>query len=331
MLIFGLDWRDTLRATLTIASISLACLATACGNGGPRPPENRGSVSVDGICFELGGARGSVLNTPRAVYWAGVAMPALARIDIFGMDVQVDDAGLALTEATPTVTMLFPSGPRGDFFAGRPSIPSSMEMQLGNIKVFVPESLLAGCRATLSASPLDTGMVDLELLCSFDRGDSHYDLEYEGTICFPGVALPPSPPAYPAWQAPDTLFFEMDGMRFQPYFFAAVEGMVAGQQVYTVYAFTEPFQGTPPSKATQTCLRFTIPIDLVDGHPVNTGVDAFVFMPGDTLSRSATRSFCWAEATVDGRVVTGRMQFQGNGSEPATRFLGGGRFTAPIK
>jgi hypothetical protein len=258
-------------------------------------------------------------------------MPAFVKIDFFGTDVPADETGLATTESFPCLSLMLPSGPGGDFFAGSPVIPVSMEMQLGGIKVFIPDSLLPNCRVTLSASPLDTSIVDVEMSFSFDRGDSHYEGEYSSPVCFPGVALPSAPPFYPPSIPPETLVFCAAGDTFRPVFFSAIEEPYGGAECYSVYAFTEPFTGAMPSKAEQTRLRFRIPVDRVDGRPVDATVDALILTPADTVFLSAGYAFCWAEGQVDGTVLRGTIHFQGNGSETATFFWGGGPFTAPIK
>lgn len=310
------------------AALLAACIA--CGGGEARAPHLMGSVTVDGIEFGLGGARGSVLNAPRTVYWAGVAMPALVRIDLFGLDVPVDDMGLPPGDAFPSLSLFLPAGPGGDFFAGRPAIPASLEMQLGGIKTFIPESLLVNCSVVLSRSPLDTSIVDVTLSFSFDRGDSHYEGTYDCPVCFPGVAASEAP-SYPSAPLPDTLMFSTGGSTLRPLFLAAMRENTAGADCYTVYAFTEPYTGSVPSKAVQTNLSFGIPEALTDGRPVPTRVEALVTAPGDTLVRSAGYAFCWVSAIVDGSVLRGEVQFQGNGSEAATLFYGGGPFEAPIK
>lgn len=310
------------------AALLAACVA--CGGGETRAPHLMGSVTVDGIEFGLGGARGSVLNAPRTVYWAGVAMPALVRIDLFGLDVPVDGMGLPSGDAFPSLSLFLPAGPGGDFFAGRPAIPASLEMQLGGVKTFIPESLLVNCSVMLSASPLDTSIVDVTLSFSFDRGDSHYEGAYDCPACFPGIAATEAP-AYPSAALPDTLAFTTGGDILRPLFLAAMRENAAGTDCYTVYAFTEPYTGTVPSKSLQTHLRFGIPEELAVGLPVPTRVEALVTAPGDTLACSAGYAFCWVSAVVDGSVLRGEVQFQGNGSEGATRFCGGGPFEAPIK
>ncbi|HRY61312.1 MAG TPA: hypothetical protein P5266_03865 [Candidatus Fermentibacter sp.] len=310
------------------AALMAACVA--CGGGEPRAPHLMGSVTVDGIEFGLGGARGSVLNAPRTVYWAGVAMPALVRIDLFGLDVPVDDMGLPPGDAFPSLSLFLPAGPGGDFFTGRPAIPASLEMQLGGVKTFIPESLLVNCSVVLSASPLDTSIVDVALSFSFDRGDSHYEGTYDCPVCFPGVSATEAP-AYPSSALPDTLVFTTGGGSLRPLFLAAMREDDAGTDSYTVYAFTEPYTGSVPSKAMQTNLRFGIPVALADGLPVPTRVEALVTAPGDTLVFSAGYAFCWVSAVAEGSVLRGEVQFQGNGSESATRFSGGGPFEAPIK
>lgn len=315
--------------TGAVAAVALSALL-ACG-GEARAPHLMGSVTVDGIEFGLGGARGTVLNMPRTVYWAGVAMPALVEIELFGLDVQVDDMGLPSGEAIPSLTMMISAGPGGDFYAGRAAIPASLEMQLGGIRSFIPESLLVNCSVRLSSSPLDTSIVDVDLSFDFYKGDSHYQGSYVCPVCFPGVADAEAAPPYPAIALTDSLFFEVPGDTLRPLFFAAVQEQRSGMDCYTVYAFTEPYTGSVPSKAEQTNLNFTIPVGLADGGPVPTIVEADVAAQGDTLSYYAGYAFCWASGRVVGSVLEGSVLFQGNGSETATQFLGGGRFSAPVK
>ncbi len=312
-----------------VAVVALSAIL-ACG-GEARAPHLMGSVTVDGIEFGLGGARGTVLNMPRTVYWAGVAMPALVEIELFGLDVQVDDMGLPSGEAIPSLTMMLAAGPDGDFYAGHAAIPASLEMQLGGIRSFIPESLLVHCSVLLSSSPLDTSIVDVDLSFDFYKGDSHYQGSYVCPICFPGVADAEAAPPYPAIALADSLFFEVPGDTLRPLFFAAVQEQRSGVDCYTVYAFTEPYAGSVPSKAEQTKLSFVIPVGLADGESVPTIVEANVATPEDTLSYYAGYAFCWASGRVVGSVLEGSVLFQGNGSEAATRFLGGGRFSAPVK
>ncbi len=318
-----------LSGSVALCALSAACLS--CGGGEVREPHLRGAITVDGIEFGLGGARGTVLNTPRTVYWAGVAMPALVRIDLYGMDVDVDEMGLPANDAFPALTLMIPAGPDGDFYAGEDAIPASMEMQLGGVRTFIPESLLINCTVSLSASPLDTSIVDLGMYFAFDRGDSFYEGEYDCPVCFPGVPASESPPAYPSHQLPDSLFFTAASDTLRPMFYAAMEEQYAGKDCFSVYAFTEPYTGSVPSKAGQTCLLFRIPADRADGEPVPTFVEACVISQGDTLGLSAGYAFCWATGRVEGSVLEGSVQFQGNGSEQATGFMGGGPYTAPIK
>ena len=73
----GKEFTKTGIATALALSVLLAC------GGEARAPHLMGSVTVDGIEFGLGGARGTVLNMPRTIYWAGVAMPAFVQIELF--------------------------------------------------------------------------------------------------------------------------------------------------------------------------------------------------------------------------------------------------------
>lgn len=310
-------------------AVTAAALLAACG--GVREPDVRGSVSVDGISTELGGARGTVLNTPRAVYWGGIAMPALARIDLFGTEVPVDAQGLAIESAVPLVTFTVPAGPGGDFYAGTRVMPASLEMQLGGVKVFVPDSLLCGCRVSLSGNPLESGVVGVEMSLAFEKGHASYEGSFSGAVCFPGTATPAVPPGYPAWPLPDSVWFSAADSVFRPAFFAAIDRTICGREFCEVYAFLEPFAGSPPAKVTQSCIRFLVPVESMDGEPASTMVEIFLFLPDDTLAFSAGTAYCWASAVRTGTAVEASFQFQGNGSTQATALAGGGSFTAPVK
>lgn len=286
---------------------------------------------IDNMRFEVGTGRGSILNSPRSITWNGIAMPALAEIDLYPPDAVLDESGLPSQAGTPCVTVVIPAGPHGDFYAGHTTIPASLTMQLAGVNVFVPDTTLAACRVCLSASPLDTPVVDLHLELDFIRGETSFYGIYDGPITFPGVSIPASDPVYPAWQPPDTLFFETEGMRFKPRYLAAFEETLAGEETYTIYAFTEPFQGTPPSKVGRTCLRLRVPQELATGAPVAVRAEAFVAERGDTLSWVAGFAYGWIEVSEEGGVLSGRTAFQGNGGVQAVRFFGGGCFAAPVK
>ncbi len=321
-----------MRLCIPAVLLGLCIVATSCGGRQSReglPPP--GYVLIDDMRFEVGLGRGSLLNTPRAVTWNGIAMPALAEIDLYSADAALDESGLPSRAETPCITVVVPAGPNGDFFAGRATIPASLTMQLAGVNVFVPDTTLAACRVCLSASPLDTPLVDLSLELDFVRGETSFFGTYEGPISFPGVSRPASDPAYPVWQPPDTLFFETEGMRFRPRYLAAFEETLAGEDTYTVYAFTEPFQGTPPTKVGRTCLRLRVPRELATGTPVPVRAEAFVVERGDTLSWVAGFAYGWIELSEEDGILTGRTAFQGNGGVQAVRFFGGGRFAAPIK
>jgi len=321
----GKEFKKTGIVAVLVLSVLLEC------GGEARAPHLMGSVTVDGSEFGLGGASGTVLNMPRTIYWAGVAMPAFVQIELFGLDVRVDDMGLPSGEAFPSLTMMLAAGPDGNFYAGHAAIPASLEMQLGGIRNFVPESLLVNCSVRLSASPLDTSIVDVDLTFDFYKGDSHYQGSYVCPVCFPGVVDAAAAPPYPAMSLSDSLFFEVSGDTLRPNFFDAVLERRAGVDCYTVYAFTEPYAGSVPAKSRQTKLSFVIPVELADGEPVPTVVQAHVATPEDTLSCYAGYAFCWASGRIVGSVLEGSVLFQGNGSEAATRFFGGGRFSAPVK
>ncbi|NLP06119.1 hypothetical protein GX411_09245 [Candidatus Fermentibacteria bacterium] len=312
--------------------LSVSLVSVSCGGGRTREsPPPPGYVMIDDMRFELGLGRGVLLNTPRAITWNGIAMPALAEIDLYSSHAVMDESGLPSRAETPCMTLVIPAGPRGDFYAGRTTIPASLTMQMAGVNVFVPDTTLTACRAYLAASPLDTPVVDLHLELDFIRGETSFYGIYDGPITFPGVSIPASDPVYPAWQPPDTLFFETEGMRFQPKYLAAFEETLAGEDTYTIYAFTEPFQGTPPSKVDRTCLRLRVPQELATGTPVPVRAEAFVAERGDTLSWVAGFAFGWIELSEEDGMLTGRTAFQGNGGVQAVRFFGGGRFTTPIK
>lgn len=321
-----------MRNALVVILVCALAACVACG-GRRRPPrqaETFGYVAIDSLGVDLSSAHGTVLNTPRSIYWAGVPMPALARIDIYAQE-DVDASGTPLPHAVPVLVVTLGPGPEGDFFAGRATIPASLEIQLAGVRAYASDEALAGCRVWLSASPLDSALVQLEFEFSFERGQSFYTGTYSGEVAFPGVAIPPSPPAYPDWQIPDTLFFQTDSLSFVPRYFASLEETYAGLPVYTIYAFPEPFEGRPPSKVSQTCLRVRIPAELALGLPVPAVTEAYVVNGPDTLSWSAGYAYGWVQAEERNGVLVGRLHFQGNGSEMATLFRGGGSFAAPIK
>jgi hypothetical protein len=313
-----------------ILSAAIA-VASACGGGGRETGPSQGFVLIDGMRFEVGLGRGTVLNTPRAITWAGVAMPALLKVDLYAADALLDETGLPSVAETPCITLVIPSGPDGDFYAGRATIPASLEMQLAGVRVFIPDSSLAACRVWVSSSPLDTALVDLHLDFDFERGQSSYVGSYLGPISFPGVAQPDSLPVYPAWEPADTLFFDVEGSRFQPRFSAAFVEDLGGTDTYSIYAFMEPFAGSPPTKVGRTCLRLRLPSDMAVGAPVPARAEAFVVTATDTLVWSAGYAYGWIEVVEQNGVLTGRVAFQGNGNESAVRFYGGGPILAPIK
>jgi hypothetical protein len=307
-----------------------ACIACGGRRRHPREAESFGYIAVDSMSVELSSGHGTVLNTPRSIYWAGVPMPALVRLDIYAQD-DVNSSGTPLPEAVPALVITLGAGPDGDFFAGRATVPASLELQLAGTRAYVSDEALTGCRVWLSANPLDSALVQLEFQFSFERGSSFYTGEYSGQVAFPGVAIPPSPPAYPDWPLPDTLFFQTDSLSFVPQYFASIEETFGGTDVYTIYAFPESFEGRPPSKVSQTCLRVRLPVDLAIGMPVPAATEAYVVDGPDTLSWFAGYAYGWIQAEEQNGVLVGRLHFQGNGSEMATLFRGGGSFAAPIK
>jgi hypothetical protein len=320
------------RAAFSIVCVSTLAALIACGGGRPpRRADSYGYVAVDSLSIDLTSARGTVLNTPRAIYYsAGIPMPALIRFDIYNRD-EVDASGNPYPQTVPALVMTLGAGPAGDFFAGRATIPVSLELQLGGMRAYASDEALAGCRAWISVSPLDSAVIQLDFNFSFLRGSSSYSGEYSGEVSFPGVAIPPSPPAYPNWAVPDTLFFETDSLSFRPRYFASLEETFGGVSIYTIYAFTDPIEGRPPSKISQTCLRVRIPAELALGQPVPAVAEAYVVNGPDTLSWYAGYAYGWVRAAEQNGVLAGQLQFQGNGSEMATRFRGGGSFAAPIK
>ncbi len=318
---------------ILLALCSSAALLCSCGGGGRVHPAAlpNGHITVDSLTVELGGSRGSVLNTPRSVCWAGIAMPALARVEIYDSAVPVDELGIPAPGTTPSVAVTLAAGPDGNFFAGRSAVPVAMEIQLGGMTIYVPDEALASCRARLSSSPLDSTIVQFDLEFAFAKGSSRLTGEYSSLVSFPGTARPPAPPVYPAWEPEDTLFFEVEGRTFSPRYCASVEEIFGEEPVYTIYAFVEPFSGRPPSKVTQTCLRVRIPRDLATGSPVPAATEAFVVEGPDTLFWYCGFAYGWLEASEESGVLLGRLQFQGNGSEQAVLIRGGGRFSAPLK
>jgi hypothetical protein len=316
--------------TLFVCVAVLALLQACGGSSQGRQASSFGYVAIDTLAIELTAARGTVLNTPRSIYWAGVPMPALIRFDMYDLR-DVDRSGVPLPQAVPAIVLTLAAGPGGDFYAGRASIPVSLELQLGGIRAYASDEALAGCRAWISVSPLDSAIVQLDFDFSFDRGSSHYSGEYSGEVAFPGVAIPPEPPTYPNWAVPDTLIFDTDSLHFIPRYFASIEDAYGTIDVFTIYAFIEPLVGRPPSKVSQTCLRTRIPADLAIGMPVPAVMEAFVVDGPDTLTWYSGYAYGWVSAVEQNGVLTGQMQFQGNGSERATLFRGGGSFAAPIK
>jgi hypothetical protein len=316
---------------IVLASLVSLMVLPACGahHRGGRAG-SYGFVAIDSMSVDLSTARGTVLNTPRTIYWAGVPMPALLRFDIYSRS-DVASSGQPLPQAVPALVLTLAAGPDGRFYAGRASIPAALELQLGGVRAYASDEALAGCRVCISNSPLDSAIVHLQFEFSFMRGPSTYSGEYEGDIAFPGVAIPPQPPAYPSWHVSDTLFFDTDSLHFLPRYFASLRETFGRVEAYTVYAFIDPMPGRPPSKISQTCLRTRIPVELAVGTPVPMVAEAYIVSGPDTLAWSAGYAYGWISAEPVNGVLRGQMQFQGNGSERATHFRGGGRFAAPIK
>lgn len=316
-------------------AMPLLLLLLGCGQEGAQVSvESEGSLLVDGIALPLGRARATLLNSPNPVHWAGVPMPAILKVDIY---TERDIPSSAVGEATgqPALSFMVGAGPDGDFYNGRWVFPDALQLIAQGIKTYPTREALPACRVRLTGNPFLENEINYEVEFCFTKGDTEYESSCNGMVMvFSSKEYDPEDlPSYPPRALPDTFSFHLAEDTLVPTQFIAVEDRTEKVDVYSVFAFIEPFDisNADPRKSGQSHLRFRLPERMAHGQPVQTDVSATVYSDSDSVSAYASPVFGYVEAVRKGGTLEGVLNFQNNGSASATRFYGGGTFKALIK